>query len=121
MTRRDIKRLMATLPEELGCLHQAMRAGLEVAFRDAEDLTRFPFGVRSDVMTPNVYDFFRPTPWLLLSVLADYLGEGMERASILKKRHWRPNPAICYHATPLSNRARIESRGLAPGYKVGKS
>src|SRR5262245_60785773 len=97
-----------------------MAVRLDEAFKGRDVLRLFSFAVPGSEMTPKVYDFFRPTEWFIVSVPDKFFGEGMEMATIRKKRFVEPSPRTCYHVTPVANQRSIEANGLMPGYKLNK-
>jgi hypothetical protein len=120
MTRQDVESLMASLPGTLRFLRDGMAARLDEAFRHVQNPRAFSFGVSASQMTPAVYDAFRDSAWLLLSVPEQRLGEGVERASLWVKQYAEHAPLVCFHATPAANREGIERLGILPGYRLGK-
>jgi hypothetical protein len=120
MKRDEIEGVMAALPPELGFLKQGMAARVNDVFARDSVPGVFSFAVEGRDMTPAVYDFFRYSDWLLLSLPDKFLGAGKERASLRKKRYVTQPVTVCYHATPAENRAGFQERGLLPGYKVNK-
>ena len=80
----------------------------------------FAFALPKVQMSPQVYDYFRPSEWFIVAVPEPLLGEGMARVTIREKFYIIPSPGVCYHATPFTNRESIERSGLLPGIKCNK-
>jgi len=119
LTKVDVETIIANLP--FAPIRQAMSDRLDDAFKGQEALRLFSFALPGAEMTPDIYDYFRPTGWFIVSIPDRYFGEGMQRTTIRPKLFVQPSPSICYHATPKSNQESIKGSGILPGFKLNKT
>ncbi|MEQ8853599.1 hypothetical protein [Gimesia sp.] len=117
MNEQDYNNVLDLMRKPFPCVAEAMEERFRQTASFGDKYSPYSFAVASTKLQPKVYDLLRATDWFLAAVPDNYFGEGMLRASVMRKE-FVPRPQLCFHSTPAKNQKSVEKHGLLPEISV---